>query len=398
MMNQPRKTGLHTLQQSRIANRVESMAPSGIREFFELVTSHHDILSLGVGEPDFVTPWRIRESALYHINRGETSYTSNSGFPSLREKIAAYLDQRFGIQADPAHEILVTVGVSEALDLALRALLNPDDEVIIWEPAYVAYSPLVTLAGGKAIALESCADDGFRLDLDKLKRLVTPRTRAIIINYPNNPTGVTLKEAELKGLASLCLSHRIIMISDEIYAEMTHNERHISLASLPNISGWVVLLSGFSKSFAMTGWRIGYAVGPADLISAMTRIHQYTMLCAPIMSQRAAETALEEGLVDMNEMCEIFRQRANLIVQALKDNGLPCHQPEGAFYAFPSIRGSGLNSMEFCRRLLDDEKVAIVPGSVFGRSGEGHVRIAYAADTNTIETAIGRIGRFIRNL
>jgi aminotransferase len=398
MMNEPQKIDLQPQNKPQVADRVESLPPSGIRQFFELVTNRHDILSLGVGEPDFVTPWRIREAALYHINRGETSYTSNSGLLSLRGKISNYLDQRFSVKADPVSEILITVGVSEALDLALRAILNPDDEVIIWEPAYVAYSPLVMLAGGRAVPLGSSGEDGFRFNLNNLKNLLTPKTRAIVLNYPNNPTGVTLNKQELTDLATLCSDRGIIMISDEIYAEMTHHGRHVSLASLPEASGWVLLLSGFSKSFAMTGWRIGYAAGPPELISAMTRIHQYTMLCASVMSQRAAEIALTEGLADMVEMCEIFRQRANIIVKALNEIGVPCHQPEGAFYAFPSIRDTGLESMEFCRRLLDEEKVAIVPGGIFGKSGEGHVRLAYAADTDTIETAIERLGRFIGKL
>ena len=389
---------LHWPERPRIAERVEAVPPSGIRAFFELVIGRDDVISLGVGEPDFVTPWRIREAALYRLGRGETSYTSNSGLMSLRQAIARYLTDRFAVHADPNDEILVTVGVSEALDLALRALLNPGDEVIVWEPCYVANAPLVTLAGGRAMILAARGEEGFRLDLDGLERLITPRTRAVMINYPNNPTGMTLGRRDLEELATRLARRRIIIISDEVYAELTHDDDHVSMASIPEAADRTLLLSGFSKAFAMTGWRIGYAAGPADLIAAMTKIHQYSMMCAPIMGQRAAEAALGDGLDDMRHMCEVYRRRRNVIVKGLNEIGLPCHRPAGAFYAFPSIKHTGLDSVEFCRRLLEEESIAIVPGSAFGQAGEGHVRIAYAVGFDTIDLALEGIGRFLKKL
>lgn len=398
MMSQPEKIELHHPTRPRVASTVAAMPPSGIRAFFELVIGRDDIISLGVGEPDFVTPWRIREAALYRVTRGETCYTSNSGLLSLRKAIAKYLYKRFQVQADPVDEILVTVGVSEALDLAMRAILEHGDEVIIWEPSFVAYAPLVTLAGGVPISLKASGEDGFRLHLDELARLITPKTRAILINYPNNPTGATLCREELEGIARLAVRNEIIIISDEVYGELTHDARHVSMAAIPEAADWTILLNGFSKAFAMTGWRIGYATGPAEIIKAMTKIHQYAIMCAPVMGQRAAETALTESLGEMEEMCESYRQRRNYIVKGLNEIGLPCHRPAGAFYAFPSIRHTGLSSMEFCKRLLEEEKIAIVPGSAFGEWGEGHVRIAYAVSIETINLALEGLGRFLKRL
>lgn len=397
-MAQPQKIDFQHPSRPRVAEAVRDLPPSGIRAFFELVIGRDDVLSLGVGEPDFVTPWRIREQALYRLNRGDTSYTSNSGLLSLRKLIASYLHDRFEVTADPIKEILITVGVSEALDLVLRAMLNPGDEVIVWEPCYVAYAPLVTLAGGKPVILGSSDETGFGLDLKRLEALITPRTRAIMINYPNNPTGTTLVREDLEALARLAVRRELVIISDEVYAEMTHDGTHVSMASIPEASDWTVLLSGFSKAFAMTGWRIGYAAGPAEVIAAMTKIHQYSMLCAPIMGQRAAEAALSEGLDDMAEMCEVFRQRRNVIVKGLNEIGLPCHNPGGAFYAFPSVKHTGLDDLEFCRRLLEEEQVAIVPGSAFGQSGVGHVRLAYAVSFDAIDQALEAIGRFLKRL
>lgn len=382
----------------RVAQVVQEIPPSGIRAFFELVIGRDDVISLGVGEPDFVTPWKIREAAAYRVAKGETSYSSNAGLLSLRQAIAKYLYRRFEVQCDPKREILVTVGASEGLDLALRALIEPGDEVIVWEPCYVAYAPLVRLAGGDPVSLIATAEKGFGLDLDKLEKLITPRTRAILVNYPNNPTGATLRRDELVALARICTANGVVMISDEIYGELTHDGQHVSLAALPEAAGWTILLSGFSKAFAMTGWRIGYAVGPSEIIAAMTKIHQYSMLCAPIMGQRAAETALNECLDDMHRMCEIYAQRRNVIVDGLNQIGLPCHKPAGAFYAFPSIKHTGLSSVDFCTQLLEQESIAIVPGSAFGPAGEGHVRMAYAVGFDTIHKAIEGIGRFLKTL
>ena len=397
-MNQPEKIEIMHPTRSRVAKTVSEIPPSGIRAFFELVIGRDDVVSLGVGEPDFSTPWRIREAAIYRVSRGETCYSSNSGLLSLRKAIAKYLYQRFQVESDPENEILVTVGVSEALDIALRAILNPGDEVIVWEPCYVAYAPLVRLAGGVPVILAARGEDGFALDLKAMEKLITPRTRAVMINYPNNPTGATLTRQELEALACLAVPNEILIISDEVYAELTHDGRHVSMAAIPEAADWTLLLSGFSKAFAMTGWRMGYAVGPSEIIKAMTKIHQYCIMCAPIMGQRAAETALSEGIGDMLEMAESFRQRRNYIVKGLNEVGLPCHKPAGAFYAFPSIRHTGLESVEFCRRLLEEEKVAIVPGNAFGAAGEGYTRLAYAASIETINKALDGLGRFLKRL
>lgn len=398
MSAHPQKIQLTNQQQPQVADAVKSIPPSGIRAFFELVIGRDDIISLGVGEPDFSTPWRVREQSLYRVARGETSYTSNSGLLSLRKAIARYLHERFQVEVDPVREMLITVGVSEGLDLALRAVLNPGDEVIVWSPSYVAYAPLVTLAGGVPVMLETSQESGFGLDLARLEQIITPRTRAIFINYPNNPTGATLTRETLVGLARICTRHGVLMISDEVYAEITHDGEHVSLASLPEAAGWTLLLSGFSKAFAMTGWRLGYACGPAEVIAAMTKIHQYSIMCAPIMAQRAGEAALTEGLEDMAHMCEVYRQRRNVIVDGLNRIGLPCHRPAGAFYAFPSISHTGLDEMTFCRRLLEEESVAIVPGSAFGEAGRGYVRLAYAVSFETIDRALEGIGRFLNRL
>lgn len=395
----PEKIDFEPPRRPRVAELVRAMAPSGIREFFELVIGRDDIVSLGVGEPDFVTPWRICESAIHHISQGQTSYTSNAGLLSLRTSISEYLLQRFAVEVDPADEVLITVGVSEAADLALRAILNPGDEVIIPEPCYVAYEPLVQLARGVPRALPCNGQQGFRLDWDALAALITPKTRAIMINYPCNPTGMTLKPQEVERLAHLAAAEQIILISDEIYAELSYtDEPHVSLASIPEAAEWTVLLSGFSKAFAMTGWRIGYAAGPSEIIEAMTKIHQYTMLCAPIMAQRAAETALAEGIDDMKEMCESYRQRRNYFHAGLQRIGLQTIRPEGAFYAFPSIAHTGLSSVEFCKRLLESQSVAVVPGSAFGSSGEGYVRASYAVDFEILDRALDGIERFLHSL
>jgi aminotransferase len=398
MTARPEKIDIPNRQSPQVADKVRSVPPSGIRAFFELVIGRDDVISLGIGEPDFSTPWRIREQALYRLNRGETSYTSNSGLLSLRKAIAKYLYDRFGVEADPVREMLITVGVSEGLDLALRAILNPGDEVIVWSPSYVAYAPLVTLAGGTPIMLDTSADEGFGLDLAKLEKLITPRTRAIFINYPNNPTGATLGREDLVGLARICAPRGVLMISDEVYGEMTHDAHHVSLAALPEAAGWTLLLSGFSKAFAMTGWRLGYACGPAEVVAAMTKIHQYSIMCAPIMAQRAGEAALTDGIEDMEQMCEVYRQRRNVIVDGLNQVGLPCHRPAGAFYAFPSIAHTGLDEVTFCKCLLEEESVAIVPGSAFGDAGKGYVRMAYAVGFDTINRALEGIDRFLKRL
>lgn len=397
-MTQPEKIQFEHPKRSRIAHQVEILPPSGIREFFELVIGRDDIISLGVGEPDFVTPWRIREAAIHSINQGQTSYTSNWGLLSLRKEIAKYLAERFSVEVNPVDEVLITVGASEGMDLALRAILNPGEEVIVPEPCYVAYEALVRLAGGVPVTLPTHMENGFRIDWDKLEAMITPKTRAIAINYPCNPTGASLRPAEVERLAKFAAKHQIILISDEIYAELTYDDEHVSLASIPEAAEWTIVLSGFSKAFAMTGWRIGYAAGPADIVGAMTKIHQYSMLCASIMSQRAAEAALREGMDDMRKMIESYRERRNYFDAGLKNLGLQTAQPEGAFYAFPSIKHTGLTSVEFCTRLLEEESVAVVPGVAFGASGEGHFRACYAVSMDTLDLALGKIGSFLSRI
>ncbi len=397
-MTQPQKIDLVPPTRSRVAELVRGLPPSGIREFFELVIGRDDVVSLGVGEPDFVTPWRIREAAIHSIHEGQTSYTSNAGLLSLRKAIARYLARRFRVEVEPATELLITVGASEGIDLALRAILNPGDEVILPEPCYIAYDPLIRLAGGVPRPLACKAETGYQIDVDALSALLTPKTRTVLINYPCNPTGATLNREQVTKLARWAAAHEILIISDEIYAELTYEGEHYSIASVPEAAEWTILLSGFSKAFAMTGWRIGYAAGPAEVISAMTKIHQYGMLCAPIMAQRAAEAALSEGLDDMERMAETYHQRRNYIHSGFEQIGLKCVKPQGAFYAFPSIAQTGLTSVEFCKRLLDEEKVAVVPGSAFGPSGEGHFRASYAASFATLDRALEGMHRFLNRV
>lgn len=397
-MSQPEKIQFTPPSRPRIGDVIAGLPPSGIREFFDLVIGRDDITSLGVGEPDFVTPWRISEAAIYSIHQGQTSYTSNSGLLSLRTSIAKYLLERFSVEADPVKEILITVGASEGMDLALRAILNPGDEVIVPEPCYVAYDPLVRLAGGVPVTLHTRGEDSFRINWDELEKLITPKTRALIVNYPSNPTGVTLKPEEVERLANLAAANEIIVISDEIYAELTYIGEHVSLASFPQAADWTILLSGFSKAFAMTGWRLGYAAGPAEIIGAMTKIHQYSMLCAPIMAQRAAEAALSEGMNDMHHMVDSYAERRNYFDSGLKSIGLKTTDPEGAFYAFPSIVHTGLSSVDFCKRLLTEENLAVVPGTAFGASGEGYFRASYAVDFHTLDEALEKLKRFLGRL
>lgn len=397
-MAHPQQIELSRPSRSRVAALVRDLPPSGIREFFELVIGRDDVVSLGVGEPDFVTPWRIREAAIYSIEQGRTSYTSNAGLLSLRKAIARYLHDRFQVEVDPATECLITVGASEGIDLAFRAILEPGDEVIVPEPCYIAYDPLVKLAGGVPVPMHCSGERGFRFDVELFERLITPRTRALFINYPSNPTGATIPREDLERIARVCASREIVIVSDEIYAELSYDERHTSIASIPEAADWTILLSGFSKAFAMTGWRIGYATGPAEIIAAMTKIHQFNMLCAPITGQVAAEVALNEGLEDMAAMIETYHQRRDFFHSGLEAIGLPCIRPEGAFYMFPSIAKTGLSSMDFCKRLLNEESVAVVPGSAFGPSGQGHFRASYAASFRTLELALKGIERFLGRL
>lgn len=354
-----------------------------------------DVISLGVGEPDFVTPWRIREAAIFSLEQGYTQYTSNYGLLELREEIARLLGRRYGLEYRPEGEIVVTVGVSEGLDLALRAILNPGDEVLIPEPCYVSYRPCTLFAGGVPVPVGSDASTGFRVSVDALESAVTPRTRAIILSYPNNPTGATLRRQDLLRIAELAERHDLVVISDEIYAELTYDTAHVSFAGLPEMQSRTILLNGFSKAFAMTGWRLAYAAGPSELIGAMTKIHQYTMLCAPIVSQKAALEACRSGEADVERMVAEYDERRRFFSAGLNRIGLKCLQPEGAFYVFPDIRSTGLTSEEFAEQLLHEERVAVVPGSVFGLGGEGHVRCSYAASMDAIRQALERMERFV---
>jgi len=382
----------------RLSHAVEAIPPSGIRRFFDVVSQMDDVISLGVGEPDFVTPWRVREAAIYGLEHGHGTYTSNAGLIELRRAVAAHIARRAGVEYDPHTQILITVGVSEALDLALRALLNPGDEVIVPQPSYVSYAPCVRFAGGVPVTFATRAADGFVPRAADVERRITPRTRALLLNYPNNPTGATIRRDELLALAGVARRHDLVVISDEIYDRLTYAGAHVSLCSLPGIAERTLLLNGFSKAYAMTGWRIGYAAGPEPLIAAMTKIHQYTALCASRIAQEAAIEALRNGEADVATMVEDYDARRRVIVAGFNRLGLPCHLPDGAFYAFPSIESTGLSAEEFAERLLREARVAVIPGDAFGAGGAGHVRASYAYAVAEIEEALARIERFLGTL
>ncbi len=385
-----------------LAASARAIPPSGIRRFFDLVSASKDkdIITLGVGEPDFVTPWRVRDAAVYALEKGKTQYTSNAGMPELREAIAGYLHSGFNLKYDPANEILVTVGGSEGIDLALRALIEPGDEILIPEPCYVSYSPITTLGGGVHVGIETFAEDQFKLTADSLRAAITPKSKVLILCYPSNPTGAIMTYEDLLPIARVVEEHDLIVISDEIYAELTFTgDKHVSFASLPGMKDRTILVSGFSKAFAMTGWRMGYACGHPDLISAMLRIHQYTIMCAPIMGQVAAlESLTKGGLEEKDRMMESYNQRRRLVVQGFRDMGLECHEPQGAFYAFPSIKSTGLTSEQFAERLVLEAKVAAVPGNVFGKGGEGFLRCCYATSVAQLNEALERIYAFLRKM
>lgn len=391
--------------QERIAKQVRSIPRSGIRDFFELVVGRDDVISLGVGEPDFATPWHIREAAIFSLEKGQTSYTSNLGLLTLRQEIAKYVENLFKVSYDPASEILVTVGVSEALDLVCRALLEPGDEAIYHEPCYVSYSPSITLAYGKPVAVQTRVEDNFALRAEDVEAAITDRTRLLVLNFPTNPTGAVEPLDELEKIAALAVKHDLIVVSDEIYCELLYGGEdgmqpgeHVSIASLPGMQERTVLLHGFSKAFAMTGFRLGYACAPSVLTEAMMKIHQYSMLCAPIMSQHAAIEALRNGAPEMERMRRAYAQRRNLMLKRFAEMGLPCFTPGGAFYTFPDIRKYGLSSKEFALRLLEEENVAVVPGGAFGPAGEGSVRACYATAYDKIEIAMDRMAAFVKRL
>ena len=389
---EPGQTQKHKI----ISDRANQLSPSGIRKFFDLLANMDGVISLGVGEPDYATPWHISEAAVKSLEKGYTMYTSNSGIPELREETAKHLKEKYGIDYDPYGEILMTVGVSEALDLAMRAIINPGDEVIMPDPHYVAYDSCVILAGGRPVMVPTNQKNNFEVEAKDIEARITNKTRAILIGYPANPTGAVMEKQKLLDIAGVAKRHHLTVISDEIYARLTYGVEHTCFASLPGVRENTILLGGFSKAYAMTGWRIGYAVAPKEIIAAMTKIHQYTIMSAPTPAQVAAIEALKTGEPDVVEMVEDYNRRRKVIVKGLNDIGLPCFEPKGAFYAFPSIKVTGMNSEEFSERLLTEEKVAVVPGSAFGECGEGYVRCCYATSLAEIEEALTRMGRFVK--
>ncbi len=379
----------------KVSTLVNELPPSGIRAFFDLVLGMDDVISLGVGEPDFATPWHICEAAVYALENGYTSYTSNRGLKELLEQIAVYLKNERKIKYNPKNEILITVGVSEAMDLVMRAILDAGDEVIIPEPCYVSYIPTVKLAGGTAVILETWELPGFKVTAESIEKLITPKTRAIVLNYPSNPTGASYNKKELESIAEVIKKNDILLISDEIYDHLSYDLEHVAMPALSEMKERTIYLNGFSKGYAMTGFRLGYACGPEKIISAMTKIHQYTMLCAPIISQMAAIEALKNGLPEVKKMTREYNRRRRLLIAGLNDCGLKCNLPEGAFYAFASVETTGMNGMEFAIKLLQQENVAVVPGEAFGAGGDKFVRMAYAASLSDIEEALRRIKRFV---
>lgn len=383
---------------SRIASHLRDVPRSGIRDFFDIVSTRKDIISLGIGEPDFVTPWHIREASMYALDHGATNYTSNLGLESLRTAVASHVIENFDVSYDPESEVLITVGVSEALDLAVRAMLEPGDEVLYHEPCYVSYGPVITFAHAKPVAVKTRQEDDFRLTRELLEPRITDRTRMIMLNFPTNPTGAVLQREDVQGIADLAVEHDLIVITDEIYSELTYEGERVSIASLPGMKERTVFLHGVSKSWAMTGFRIGFACAPNDLIEAMMKIHQYTIMCAPILSQRAAVEALTNGGTAAAKMKREYEQRRNYIHSSLNEMCLPCHLPKGAFYAFPSISDTGLTSKDFAMRLLDEESVACVPGTAFGPSGEGFLRCSYATEMSEIKEAMKRMSAFVGRL
>ena len=381
---------------------VAAVPPSGIRRFFDIAATMKDAISLGVGEPDFVTPYHIRNAAVNSIIDGETQYTGNRGMPELLEEIAYYMDSRFHVRYDPKTEIMVTVGASEAIDIALRAMIGPGDEVLVPEPSYVSYSPSVIFAGGTPVGIETKAEDEFRLTPEALRKAITPRTKCLILPYPNNPPGGIMERADLEKIAEVVREHELIVLNDEIYGELTYNGlTHVSFASLPGMWDYTITLNGFSKAFAMTGWRVGFACGPAAILSVMLKIHQYAIMCSSRMGQVAALEALRNGrsndYEDVRRMRESYDRRRRLMVEGFRSMGLDCFEPRGAFYVFPSIKSTGLTSEEFCNRLLQEHKIACVPGTAFGACGEGHIRCSYATGIDKLSIALERMETFVKS-
>ena len=378
-----------------INKKVKEVPPSGIRKFFDIANEMQDAISLGVGEPDFDTPWHIREEGIYTLEQGKTVYSANAGMKELREEICKYVERRFNIEYDPMKQALVTVGGSEAIDVALRVLVEPGDEVLIPEPSYVSYKPCAIFAGATPVAIPTKEEDAFKLTPEALEKYITPRTKVLVLPYPNNPTGAIMTKEDLEKIAEVIRKTNIIVLSDEIYGELTYGRKHVSIASIEGMYERTLLISGFSKAYAMTGWRLGYVLGPAPVIKMMTKMHQFTIMCAPTTSQYAAIEAMRNGDEDVKKMCESYDHRRRLMVDYFRKMGLSCFEPEGAFYVFPCIKKTGLTSDVFCETLLREEKVAVVPGTAFGESGEGFIRCSYAYSVEELKEALGRIEHFV---
>jgi len=381
-----------------LSQKVQTIQPSGIRKFFDIANEMDDVVSLGVGEPDFDTPWHIRDEGIYSLEKGRTFYTSNSGLKELRTEISRYLQRRCNVTYDPLHEILVTVGGSEGIDLALRAMLDPGDEVLIPQPCYVSYLPCVVLADGVPVTIELKEENEFRLTKEELLEKITDKTKLLILPFPNNPTGAVMRREDLEAIAEVVIEHDLYVLSDEIYSELTYQGDHVSIASLPGMWERTLTINGFSKSYAMTGWRLGYICAPRVLAEQMTKIHQFAIMCAPTTSQYAAVEALRNGDEDVARMREAYNQRRRFLMHAFKEMGLPCFEPFGAFYVFPCIKEFGMSSDDFAMRLLEEEHVAVVPGTAFGECGEGFLRISYAYSIEDLKVALERLGRFIARL
>ena len=382
-----------------LSKRTVALKPSGIRKFFDVVSEMPDAISLGVGEPDFDTPWHIRDEGIYSLEKGRTFYTSNSGLMELRKEICEYLNRKYQLEYEPKSQVIITVGGSEAIDIALRAMIDEGDEVIIPQPSYVSYEPCAILANAVPVIINLKNENDFRLTAKELEDAITDKTKVVILPFPNNPTGAIMEKEDLEEIAKVIIEHDLYVISDEIYSELTYNEKgHVSIASIPGMLERTIVINGFSKGFAMTGWRLGYACGPKLIIEQMTKIHQFAIMCAPTTSQYAAIEALKNGDSDVAEMCESYNQRRRYLMHTFKEMGLPCFEPFGAFYAFPCIKEFDMTSDEFALRLLEEEKVAVVPGTAFGDSGEGFLRISYAYSIESLKEALGRISNFVERL
>ena len=381
-----------------LADKIVGIKPSGIRKFFDIVSEMKDAISLGVGEPDFDTPWHIRDEGIYSLEKGRTFYTSNAGLKDLRQEVSHYMNRKHGVNYDPIQEVLITVGGSEAIDIGMRAMLNPGEEVLIPQPSYVSYEPCTIMAGGTPVIIDLKAENEFRLTAEELEAAITDRTKLLILPFPNNPTGAIMERKDLEAIAEVIVRHDIFVMSDEIYGELTYTEKHVSIVELPGMRERTILINGFSKAYAMTGWRLGYACGPARIIEQMTKLHQFAIMCAPTTSQYAAIEALKNGDEDIAQMRVAYNQRRRYLMNAFREMGLDCFEPFGAFYVFPCIREFGMTSDEFATRFLEEEKVAVVPGTAFGDCGEGYLRISYAYSLEKLKIAIGRLEHFVNRL